>query len=181
MAMTTHTLSPLPRATIVRPPSTTTAHANNNDNSMSPAQRMDGAMTMPHHQLNGWTVMTHVVITVHINPGEQYLTPLPVSFFHTRSRGHVATGDVATDNEWLTTSRWVEWIPFPSPFLTQEAGAMSLSVTQQKWRRTASQNLPPPSTMAHEWQQAPVNGNRWWRAEVSKVTSPHHWSLSHAI
>jgi len=182
MAMTTHTPSPLPRTTIVRPPSTTTAHANNNDNSTSPAQWMDSD-DLAHPSLCHVVqmVMTHVVVTVHINPGEQYLTPLPVSFFHTRSRGHVTTGDMATDNEWLTTSRWAEWIPFPSPFLTQEAGATLLSATRQKWRRTASQNLPPPSTTAHERQRAPANGNRWRRAKVSKVTSPHHWSLSHAI
>ena len=42
------------------------------------------------------TVMTQVVVTVHINAGEPPHSPS--SFIHTKSRLHIAVGDISTNN-----------------------------------------------------------------------------------
>ena len=81
--------------------STTANHPNNDDN-----------VATPHHQPNGWTTMTWH-INGHATSSRWWwhmsslfilikvsVPPQPLSFSHTRSRGHVANGDVVTNNWW---------------------------------------------------------------------------------
>jgi len=53
-----------------------------------------------HAQMNG---DTHVVVTVH-RIQVSNATPLPLSFFNTRRRGHVAVSGMANNNRWTTTT-----------------------------------------------------------------------------
>jgi len=57
-----------------------------------------------HAQMNG---DTHVIVTVHMIQVSN-VTPLPLSFFNTRRRGHVAISGMANNNRWttMTTHTW---------------------------------------------------------------------------
>jgi len=49
------------------------------------------------------------------------MSTLPLSFFHTRSRGHIAVSDMVNNNDGWAMLRWAAWLP-SFPFFTKEAG-----------------------------------------------------------
>ncbi|KIJ89908.1 hypothetical protein K443DRAFT_15700 [Laccaria amethystina LaAM-08-1] len=152
-----HTPSPLPRATVVRPPSTATAHADNDDNATSPAQQTDGddlAHPLTCHVVQ--TVTTHVVVTVHINPGA---TSLP------------ATWQPTTNDQQCPDERHES----PSPLL------FSHKKQPHRCRRHDKNEDQPPAKTYHHHPPGLTNDGEHPRTEtgdneprLSKVTSPHH-------
>ena len=101
------------------------------------------------------TVTTPCVVTVHMNSGK----PSLFSFIHTRTRGHVAIGDVATKwmiinkEQWTITTDNVEvsdGTPPLSFFYTTHRGYVTVS----DMTATYDNDSPPQQTMtAHKGRQ----------------------------
>jgi len=71
------------------------------------------------------------------------MSTLPLSFFHTRSRGHIAVSDMVNNNDGWAMFRWLAWVPLLYFFHKRSRATWPSATwwtTMDKWHMTTTKD-----------------------------------------